>query len=330
MEPHELLFSLTNAAVPARSLQVVADLGIADLVGDAAVPATELARWRDVDPGALDRVLGLLAAHGVFAREDGGYRHTVASRLLREDHPMSMRAFSQMQGLPVVLQCLDDLAHSVRTGRPSIELVDRDGFWAYLGNHPEERALFGRAMTAKAAGDIAATLAAYDFSTCRCIVDVAGGRGHLLHAVLEAAPQAHGVLFDLPDVVEAGGSAHPRLRRQAGDFFVDRLPSADTYLLMDILHDWPDEEAVAILSAIADAAADDARVLVLEPILPDEPDPGALTIDVLMLAITGGRERTATQLDDLFHAAGLHLTRVIGTASRLRIAEARVAASAGP
>lgn len=322
MEPHEQLFTLTNAAVPARSLQVVADLGIADLLDETPVAAVDLARECDVDPDGLDRVLGLLAAHGVFAREDNGYRHTAASRLLREDHPMSIRAFSQMQGLPVFLRCLDALDYSVRTGRPSIELVDDSGFWTYLEDHPEEQALFGRAMTAKAAGDTAAVLGAYDFGTCERIVDVAGGRGHLLHAVLEATPQAHGVLFDLPDVVEAGGPSHPRLRRQAGDFFVDPLPSGDTYLLMDIIHDWADEQAVAILSAVANAAADDARVLIVEPILPDQPDPGAHTIDVIMLAVTGGRERTAAKLGDLLRAAGLDLTRVIPTAGRLRIAEA--------
>ena len=97
-------------------------------------------------------------------------------------------------------------------------------------------------MTARAAGDTAAVLAAHDFSSSRRIVDVGGGRGHLLHAVLEATPDARGVLFDLPAVVETGGPAHPRLVRQAGDFFVDPLPAADAYLVMEVLHDWADAE----------------------------------------------------------------------------------------
>ena len=114
--------------------------------------------------------------------------------------------------------------------------------------------------------------------------------------ILEATPQARGILFDLPAVVEAGGPAHPRLVRQAGDFFVDPLPAADTYLVMDVIHDWADAEALAILTAIRRAAMDDAKVLLIEGILPENLDPGSLTIDVIMLAVTGGRERTDAEL----------------------------------
>ena len=322
MEPHELIFSLTNAGVAARCLHVAAELGVADHIDERPVPTRELALRCQVDPDGLDRVLRLLSAHGVFSPVSGGYQHSTASRLLRSDHPMSMRAFPEMMGLPVVLRSFDELAHSVRTGRPAIELSDPDGLWGYLTGAPTERAVFGRAMTARAAGDTAAVLAAHDFSASRRIVDVGGGRGHLLHAVLEATPRAHGILFDLPGVVEAAGPAHPRLIRQAGDFFVDPLPAADTYLLMDVLHDWADAEALAILAAVRRAATDDAKVLVIEGILPEDPDPGALTLDVIMLAVTGGRERTTDELTRLLHAAGLHLTEVIDTPGRLRIAEA--------
>ena len=260
MEPHELIFAVTNAGVAARCLHVVADLGVADHIDDRPVPAEELARRCAVDPDGLNRVLRLLAAHGVFSLADDGYQHSPASRLLRSDHPMSMRAFPQMMGLPVVLRSFDELAHSVRTGRPSIELSDPDGLWGYLSGAPTERAVFGQAMTARAAGDTAGVLAAYDFSSSRRIVDVGGGRGHLLHAVLEATPRARGILVDLPGVVEAGGPAHPRLVRQAGDFLVDPLPAADTYLVMDVIHDWADTEALTILTAVRRAATDDARV----------------------------------------------------------------------
>ena len=176
-------------------------------------------------------------------------------------------------------------------------------------------------MTARAAGDTAAVLAAHDFSTSRRIVDVGGGRGHLLHAVLEATPQAHGILFDLPGVVEAAGPAHPRLIRQAGDFFVDPLPAADTYLLMDVLHDWADAEALAILAAVRRAATDDAKVLVIEGILPEDVDPGSLTLDVIMLTVTGGRERTARSCEAAPRGR-LAPHGVVDTPGRLRIAEA--------
>ena len=323
MEPHELIFAVTNAGVAARCLHVVADLGVADHIDDHPVPAQELAQRCEVDPDGLNRVLRLLAAHGVFTYAQGGYQHSPASLLLRSDSPMSMRAFPQMMGLPVMLRAFDDLAHSVRAGRPSIELSDPDGLWGYLREAPRERAVFGQAMTAKAAGETAGVLAAYDFASARRIVDVGGGRGHLLHAILEATPQARGILFDLPGVVEAGGPAHPRLVRHAGDFLVDPLPAGDTYLVMDVIHDWADAEALTILTAIRQAAMDNATVLIIEGILPETLNPGSLTIDVIMLAVTGGRERTDAELGTLLDAAGLRLTRVIDTPGRLRIAEAR-------
>jgi hypothetical protein len=330
VEPHELIWTLTNAGVAARCLHVVAALGVADHIDDAPVSAKELAAACAADPDALDRVLRLLAAHGVFDVVGGAYRHTEASRLLRTDHPRSMRAFPEMMGLPVMTRCFADLGHAVRTGRPSLELTAPDGLWAHLDREPDQRSVFGRAMTAKAAGDTAAVLDAWDFSTRRRVVDVGGGRGHLLHAVLEAAPNAQGILFDLPDVVEAGGPAHPRLIRQPGDFFVDPLPAGDTYLLMEVIHDWSDAEAVAILTAIRRSAPSDAAVLIIENILPElSLDARSQALDIIMLAVTGGRERTAEQLGALLDAAGLRLTGVSETAGPLRIAMAHPAPSDG-
>jgi C-methyltransferase len=311
-----------NGAIPARCVQYVADLGIADQIDRDSVTAAVLAGHCGVDAAALDRVLRLLAAHGVFDRRPDGYRHTDASRLLRSDHPASMRAFGQMNGLPIFVQAVVDLPHSVRTGAPSVELTAPDGMWAYLQREPDQLEVFARAMTAHTAADIPTVLDAYDFSASRSIADIGGGRGHLLAAVLDTAEYATGILFDLPDVVQAGGLAHPRLTREAGDFFVDPLPKADTYLLMEILHDWPDAETVAILSAVAHAAPPDSKVLVVENLLADDSlDPHALTVDIAMLVSTGGRERTETELAVLLGAAGLRLTRVIDTTGTMRIAE---------
>ena len=322
MEPHELILSVTNAGVAARCLQVVAELGVADHIDDRPVPAKELARLCAADPDGLDRVLRLLAAHGVFWHASDGYQHTAASRLLRDDHPMSMRAFPQMMGLPVVLKSFDELAYSVRTGSPSIELSDPGGLWGYLSGAPAERAVFGRAMTGRAAGDTAAVLAAHNFLSSRRIRRRRRWPG---------PPAARRPRVDPPGtrhpVRPAGGrrgrrAGASRLVRQAGDFFVDPLPIGDTYLVMEVLHDWADAEAVAILTAIRRAATDDATVLVIEGILPEHLDPRSLTIDVIMLAVTGGRERTAGELAELLNAAGLKLTQLIDTGGRLRIAEA--------
>ena len=321
--PHEIVWTLTNAVVASRCLHVVAELGVADDMGDEPVSAETLASRCGADADALDRGLRLLAAHGIFEREGDGFRHTPASQLLRSDHPMSMRAFPRMMGLPVFATTFAELEHSIRTGSPAVEKVDSRGLWAYYQDHPEEAQIFGQAMTAKAAADIAAILDAYDFSRFATIADIGGGRGHLLRAVLDAVPNAQGVLFELPEVIDSLDFEHERLTPRAGDFFADQLPAADAYVLMEVIHDWGDAECVAILSAIRRAAAPGATVLVVENVLPDEGiDPRGQTLDVIMLAVTGGRERTPSQLSELFNRAGFGDGTVTETAGPLRIVEA--------
>jgi C-methyltransferase len=165
----------------------------------------------------------------------------------------------------------------------------------------------------------------YDFTPFKRIADIAGGRGHLLRAVLRAAPAAEGVLFDLPIVIDGlTVDDERRLTAQAGDFFVDPLPAADAYLLMDVLHDWPDEQCVAILTAIRRSANTDSVVLIIEDVISEEqPDPRASTLDIVMLAVSGGRERTARELGALLATAGFHLDTVIDTPSSRRIVQAR-------
>jgi C-methyltransferase len=322
-QPHEIVWIVTNAVVASRSLQVVAELGVADHIHEEAVSTKELATLCGADPVGLDRVLRLLATHGIFQTRDDGHAHTEASRLLRDDHPMSMRAFSRMMGLPGFVAMFDRLDHSVRTGEPAASLIDPDGMWAYLQQHPSEAEVFGQAMSAKAAADTAAVLAAYDFARADTIADIGGGRGHLLRAVLDSVPTAEGILFDLPSVIETLDVERDRLTARSGDFFVDPLPTADAYILMEVIHDWPDAEATAILSAIHRAASPGARVLIIENVLGDaKSDQRGHTLDVIMLAVTGGRERTPEQFGELLEEAGFVNTTVIGTAGPLRIVEA--------
>ena len=321
--PHETVWTLINTVVASRSLQVVAELGVADHIGDEATDVKQLATACGADPDGLDRVLHLLASHGIFARDADGYRHTDASRLLCSGHPMSMRAFARMMGLPVIRASFDNLEHSVRTGSPAMELAAGDGLWAYLMAHPEEARIFGQAMTGKAAADTAAVLGAYDFGRFDTIADIGGGRGHLLRAVLDAVPAAEGILFDLPDVIRTLDIDRERLTPRSGDFFVDPLPTADAYLLMEVIHDWADAEAAAILTAIRRAASPGARVLVIESVVDElESDPRGHTLDVIMLAVTGGRERTANQLIGLLASAGFVDGTLIDTGGPMRIVEA--------
>jgi C-methyltransferase len=324
-QPHELVWTLATAAVSARCLQVVSELGVADALGPETAAADVLADRCGLDADALDRVLRLLADQGVFARSAAGYSHTPASELLRSDHPMSMRAFPRMMGSPMMLDSLDALAHSVRTSSSGMEQVEPRGMWAYLETRPEEARVFGEAMAAKASADVMAVLGAYDFSDVDVLVDVGGGRGHLLRAALDAAPAAHGVLVDLPAVIDQLEVTHERLDSCAADFFVDPLPRGDTYLLMEVLHDWPDGEAVAILTAIRRAAAPGAHVLVIENMLEDDrPDTRGHVLDVIMLVVTGGRERTVKELTALLHQAGFRGATTHSTQGPMRILEAHV------
>lgn len=323
--PHEVIWKLANAGVLARCLHVVAELGVADHITDDAVSVAELAALCRVDLDALDRVLRLLASYGVFEHRAGGYTHSAPSRLLRSDNPMSMRAFPRMMGMPIFLASFTNLDHSVRTGEPGLNLAAPHGLWSYLEDHADEARLFDQAMTDKAHADVGAVLEAYDFSPHQRIADIGGGRGHLVAAILDAYEDAYGVLFDVPEVT-AGVTPTPRLDVVTGDFFGDPLPACDAYILMNIVHDWGDDEAVAILTAVAKAGrSSGATVLLVETVMPEGPEPHwAKTLDVIMLGVTGGRERTQTAYDRLFAAAGLTPVRTVPTRTPFSIIEARV------
>jgi O-methyltransferase/methyltransferase family protein len=324
--PFATLQQMAGGYAVSRSLHCVAELGVADVLGDEPRTAEELAAATGANPDALRRVLRLLAAQGVFATENGRFRHSAASRLLRADHPQSMRAFARMFGLDTNWRILERLDHSLKTGAPAAEKVLPEGFWARLAAHPEEGRIFNAAMVAKAQGQVPAIVASGDFSRFSRIADIGGGQGHLLQAVLTAAPRATGVLFDLPHVVQgAAGIASERLRLQGGDFFKDDLPASDGYLVMEIIHDWPDEQSVAILKAIRRAAPKHAKLLLIETIVPADPGPHwSKTLDVFMLALLGGRQRTRGEYEALLESAGFALEREIDTHADISILEARV------
>ena len=307
-----------------RSLHVVAELGVADALDKTPRPAADLAAAVGAHPDALGRVLRLLSAHDVFALEEELVRHTPASRLLRTDHPQSMRAFARMFGLPVFWTTFGEMAHAVRTGAPATTEAFPEGFWWYLAQHPDAGRVFNAAMQAKAQGAIAGILATYDFSGFRTIAGIGGGHGHLLRDILDTVPTATGVLFELPHVIaEVADLASERLTLQAGDFFRDALPTCDAYLLMEIIHDWGDEESVAILRTVRQAAAPGAKVLVIEAIIPDDPGPAwAKMLDIHMLTLLGGRQRTQPEYAALLSRAGFALRRDIDTGAGVAILEA--------
>lgn len=322
--PFQTLLQIAGGYCLPRCLHVVADLGVADVLDEAPRTAAELATAVGADADALGRVLRLLAAHGVFASQGDTFCHSPISRLLRTDHPQSLRAFTRMFGLPSWWAIYGALEHAVRTGRPATDDVLPDGFYAYFAAHPEESAVFNAAMVAKAHGQVAGILATYNFAGFRVIGDIGGGRGHLLRAVLNVVPTARGVLFDLPHVVqEVAGIASERLTLQAGDFFKDALPVCDAYLVMEVIHAWGDEEARAILHAIRRAAPSHAKVLLIEQMVPDAPGPHwSKMLDIHMLALLGGRQRTRQEYEGLFDSAGFAYQRELDTGAGISILEA--------
>ena len=323
--PANTLLELSMSYAVPRCLHVIADLGVADALGDGPRTAAELAASTGADANALSRALRLVAAYGVFESRKDGWVHTPASRLLRSDHPQSMRAFVSMIGFPIYWKSFEILDKSIRTGKSTTSEISPGGAWAYLASNPEKSKIFDDAMTGKSQGQIAGVLAKYDFSRFKTIADIGGGRGHLLEAVLNKAPQATGVLFDQPHVV-VDVKASSRIKLQGGNFFKDVLPVCDAYMIMQVIHDWSDGQALEILKAIRRSAPPDAKLLLIEAIVPDDAMPSWIKmLDIAMMTLLDGKERTRPEFESLLASAGFKLEKVIDVGLGTSILEASCA-----
>jgi hypothetical protein len=327
--PQARLLELSTGYIVTKALAVAAALRVPDLLAAGPRPSAELAEESGTHPRALYRVLRCLAAAGVLSeREPGCFALTDVGEYLRSDVPGSMRAWAVMNS-EGMFGAFTDVFHSVRTEQPAFERVFGEPLFDFLDSNPEQREVFAQAM-----GDynLAATIAAaesYDWAGLERIVDVGGGSGTLLADVLARHREARGVLFDLPDVaplarpaLEAAGAAS-RCEIVEGDFFAAVPRGGDAYVLSWILHDWDDERALTILRNCRAAAGAGARLVVVETLLPpgDEPHFGKV-LDVAMLVLTGGRERTEAEYGALLEAAGFRLERVVPTPSPMSVLEA--------
>jgi hypothetical protein len=307
----EELQRLFNGFRISQAIHVAAVLGIADLLADGPRGVDDLAAATDSDERSLYRLLRALASVGVF-REEARRRFcsTPLSDHLRRDAPETLYGWAAFAGRPLVWQAWGDLLHSVSTGENAFSHLHGTDIWEYRARDPVERASFDRAMTDITRGVNRSLLAAYDFGRFSTIVDVGGGRGALLAALLEAHPAMRGVLFDRPEVVDGAAAdldraVAGRLEVVGGSFFEEVPGGGDAYLLKAIVHDWEDPEALAILGTCRRAARPGASVLVIDRELgAPNTDSAAKFGDLNMLVLPGGCERTTDEFAALFESAG--------------------------
>ena len=322
-DPMTTILQVAAGAVLPRCLHAVANLGVADAIDDIPQSADMIAAATGAHPEALARALRLLAATGVFEYRDGLFAHSPASRLLRSDHPQSMRQLARMFGLNAFWPMVGDIEYSIKTGLPSSDHVLKGGLWGYLSSDADASRVFDDAMTGKAHGQVDGVIGSYDFADVRTLADIGGGRGHLLRAILDSNPSASGVLFDQPHVVKQV-AASDRMTTQGGDFFKDTLPSCEAYLMMEVIHDWDDDHAQQILSRIRASAPPGARVLMIERLIPDNDGPSfPRTLDLWMLMISG-KQRSLDEYAALLASTGFRFTRAIDTQAGDTIVEGTV------
>ncbi len=328
--PYVEMLRMLHAPLITQALVVAAELGIADLLASGPRTVESLAAEAGVDPDGLYRVLRALAGSGVFCETSArAFESTPLADTLRSGGEHSLRDWARLWGLPERHAAIGGLLHSVRTGQPSFEHLHGHSWWSQLAARPDQAAVFDAAMGDLARRLHAATVDAYDLSGIASLLDVGGGRGHLVAALLRRYPHLRGAVLDQPEVarhaaeVLARAGVAERAEVVSGDFFTSVPAGADAYLMSMILHDWNDAQAVRILTNTRQAMGPHSELLVVDAIVP--PGNGAhdgKLRDLIMLALHPGRERTEADFATLFAQAGLRLreTREVAASTGLLVA----------
>lgn len=312
---------------------IAAQLGLADLLHDGPKRSDELAKVTETHAEALRRVMRALASVGVFAEDsDGRFTLTPVGATLRSDVPGSLRAWARVVMGEESRTAWGNLMHSARTGEIAFDHLFGIDVWAYRARHPATGKIFDEAMGNFIAIFNAAVLASYPFSTFDKVVDVGGGNGSFIVALLQANPAMKGVIFDLPHAAEkakqriAETGLAGRCEVVAGDAFAAAPGGGDAYVLSRVIHDWNDERAIAILRNCRRAMHGKSKLLLVERVLPERVENTAavrslVISDLQMMVMNGGRERTETDYRALFACAGFTLTRVVPTDSEMNVIE---------
>ncbi len=322
--PQLALLRITGNVMLARCIGIAAELGVADVIetGQGRLNASSLAKLTGSDESALYRMLRYMAANGIFVEDPlGKFQNTPISNLLRTGVTGSMRDFVRQSWQDVMWDVYKNFPHTIATGEPAFTKAFGADFFDYLSAHPDTGQKFDAAMAMQSGPENAAVAAAYAFEQANVVVDVAGGRGGFMLALLKAYPTIRGILFDQAYVL-----AQPNYVREAelnyrcdfvaGDFFQSIPKGGDVYVLKRILHDWDDDTALRILKNCAAAMSFTARLVCVDAVIKpgNDPDPNK-ALDVGIMALLKGRERTAQDFERLYQAAGLRVTRIISTAA---------------
>jgi hypothetical protein len=317
------LLQMVTGAWASKLIYLAAKLGIADLLKDRPKDVEELARATETHAPSLRRILRALASVGVFEEVDPGrFTLTPTANLLQREVAGSLRAFTILLGEDWHWRSWEDILYGAKTGRPNFDKTFGMSLFDYLSQNPEAGKIFDDAMTSFTLQSAAAVTAAYDFSEIKSIVDVGGGNGLLLAEILKANPHLRGTLFDLPNVIERAkqqkhletAGLKERCQYAAGNFFESSPKGADAYILKHIIHDWDDEQSIVILRNCRKAIAENGKLLLVEHVIPPGNDPyfGKL-LDIEMLVMVTGCERTEQKFEELYQAAGFKLSGIIAT-----------------
>jgi hypothetical protein len=313
---------LADGFLTTQLLYVAARLGVADVLASGPRTGPEIAAAVGADPDLLTRAMRGLVLEEVLAEEGGRFALTELGHCLRADAAGSMRGSILARG-EVYYQAAAGTLAAVRHGGTAFEQVHGARFFDHLRRHPEQEAAFQASMAGRSEQEASDVVAAYDFGGIGRLVDVGGGHGILLGAILRAAPDLHAVLVDQPAVVAQAGrrlaaeGVAGRCQLVGGDFFTDVPAGAGAYLLSRVLHDWTDDDAHRVLATCRAAMGPGSRLLVVEAILPERAadQPAVIRMDLYMLILLGARERTEAQFRRLLADAGFEVRRVVPTRS---------------
>lgn len=325
--PRQELFSMISGYKATQALYVAAKLGIADQLVNGSTSADQLAEKVGANPKALLRLMRHLAALGIFTQDESKkFGLTALGELLRDDNPESMRYNAIFSG-EENYRATGELLHTVRTGETAFNHLYGKGHFDWLTDHPDESSTFNKAM-AQSLRRLRNPVESYDFTGKHLIVDVGGGRGDLITSIIQANPTLKGVLFDLPQgsreaqsLLKTKGVAD-RCEIKTGSFFDSVPPGGDVYVLSRILHDWPDDKVATILANCRKAIKDDGTLLIRDNVLTDRDEFGS-QLDMTMMIMTGGQERTESEWKNLLHSTGFTLTRIHKKEGQLDLIEAK-------